>query len=54
MRGVRDIEAARRMGFEAYASVEDAIAAAEADLGSAASVTLMQRPRHFIPRVSHA
>ena len=52
--GVRDTSAARRMGFEAYAGVEDAVAAAEAELGSAASVTLMQRPRHFIPRVSPA
>lgn len=50
--GVRDTEAAKRMGFEAYASVEDAVAAAEAELGRTASVTLMQRPRHFIPRVS--
>lgn len=52
--GVRAADAARRMGFEAYASVEDAVAAAQAELGSAASVTLMQRPRHFIPRVSPA
>ena len=50
--GVRDTEAAKRMGFEAYASVEDAVAAAEAELGRTASITLMQRPRHFIPRVS--
>ena len=50
--GVRDTEAAKRMGFEAYASVEDAVAAAEAELGKTASITLMQRPRHFIPRVS--
>ena len=50
--GVRDTDAAKRMGFEAFASVEDAIAAAEAELGRTASITLMQRPRHFIPRVS--
>lgn len=50
--GVQDAEAARRMGFEAYASVEDALAAAQAELGGGASVTLMQRPSHFIPRVS--
>ena len=50
--GVQDTAAARRMGFEAYASVEDALAAAQAELGKAASVTLMQRPPHFIPRVS--
>ena len=50
--GVRDADAARRMGFEAYPSVEDAVAAAEAELGRTASITLMQRPRHFIPRVS--
>lgn len=50
--GVQDAAAARRMGFEAYASVEDALAAAQAELGKTASVTLMQRPPHFIPRVS--
>ncbi|MCI0441430.1 MAG: nickel-dependent lactate racemase [Chloroflexi bacterium] len=50
--GVKDADVARRLGFEAFATVEDAIAAAEAELGRAASITLMQRPPWFIPRVS--
>ncbi|MCH8207150.1 MAG: DUF2088 domain-containing protein [Chloroflexi bacterium] len=50
--GVKDRSAARRCGFEAFPTVEDAIEAAEAELGSDASITLMQRPPQFIPRVS--
>jgi hypothetical protein len=50
--GVSDPEAANRCGFEAFATVEDAIKAAEAELGRTASVTLLQRPPQFIPRVS--
>jgi hypothetical protein len=52
--GVEDTEAAARCGFEAFATVEDAIQAAEAELGRAASITLLQRPPQFIPRVSPA
>lgn len=50
--GVRDRSVARRCNFEAFPTVEDAIEAAEAELGSDASITLMQRPPQFIPRVS--
>ena len=49
--GVRDFDAAKRCGFEAFATVEEAIAAAEAELGEQASISLMQRPPQFIPRV---
>ena len=50
--GVKDFEAARRCGFEAFATVEEAIEAAESEVGKAASITLLQRPPQFIPRVS--
>ncbi len=50
--GARDPDAASRCGFEAFNTVEDAIQAAEAELGRTASITLLQRPPHFIPRVS--
>jgi nickel-dependent lactate racemase len=50
--GVKDPGAAKRCGFEAFATVEDAIAAAEAELGRTASITLLQRPPGFIPRVA--
>ena len=50
--GVKDWEAAARCGFEAFATVEEAIQAAEAELGKTASITLLQRPPQFIPRVS--
>jgi hypothetical protein len=50
--GVKDLDAARRCGFEAFETVEDAIQAAEAELGRTASITLLQRPPQFIPRVS--
>ena len=43
---------ATRCGFEAFATVEEAIEAAEAELGSTADITLLQRPPQFIPRVS--
>jgi hypothetical protein len=50
--GVRDLDAAKRCGFEAFATVEDAIQAAESELGRTASISLLQRPRQFIPRVT--
>ena len=50
--GVKDFDAARRCGFEAFDTVEEAIKAAEVELGKEASISLMQRPPHFIPRVS--
>ena len=50
--GVKDFEAAARCGFEAFATVEEAIEQAEAELGTDAGITLLQRPPQFIPRVS--
>ena len=50
--GVKDVDAAARCGFRAFATVEEAIEAAEAELGKTAEITLMQRPPQFIPRVS--
>ena len=50
--GVKDFDAARRCGFEPFATVEEAIESAEAELGTNAEITLMQRPPQFIPRVS--
>ena len=50
--GVQDPEAAQRCGFEAFETVEEAIEAARSDLGVSASITLLQRPPQFIPRVS--
>ena len=52
--GVQEPETARRCGFEAFANVEDAVQAAESVLGRTASITLLQRPPQFIPRVSSA
>ena len=52
--GVKDPDAASRCGFDAFATVEDAIEAAEAELGRTASITLLRRPPQFIPRVSAA
>ena len=52
--GVKDFDVARRCGFEPFETVEDAIEAAEAELGSTAEITLLQRPPQFIPRVSPA
>jgi hypothetical protein len=50
--GVADFDAVRRCGFEPFATVEGAIQAAEAELGGTSDITLLQRPAHFIPRVS--
>ena len=50
--GVKDPEVARRCGFEAFKTVEEAVAAAESELGPSSSITLLKRPPQFIPRVS--
>ena len=51
--GVKDFDAARRCGFEAFATVEEAIEAAQSELGKPdADITLLQRPPQFIPRVT--
>ena len=50
--GVKDFDAVRRCGFEPFATVEEALESAEAELGKTAEITLMQRPPQFIPRVS--
>ena len=50
--GVKDFDAARRCGFEPFATVEEALESAQAELGGSPDITLMQRPPQFIPRVS--
>ena len=50
--GGKDFDAVRRCGFEPFATVEAAIEAAEAELGGQPDIALLQRPPHFIPRVS--
>ena len=50
--GVRNFEVAARCGFEGFATVEEAIERAEAEIGKKASITLLHRPPQFIPRVS--
>ena len=50
--GVKDPEVARRCGFEVFRTVEEAVAAAESELGRSSSITLLKRPPQFIPRVS--
>lgn len=49
--GVRDFEAVRRCGFEPFATLEEALAEAEATLGQGCRITLLQRPPPFIPKV---
>ena len=46
--GARDREAARRLGFEPFDSVEDAIAEAEATLGKDCSITYPDMKQNFI------
>ena len=50
--GAKDFDAVRRCGFEPFATVEEAIEAAESELGKSSEITLLQRPPQFIPRVS--
>lgn len=50
--GVKDFDAARRCGFEAFTTVEEALEAAESELGKDASISLLKRPPTFIPRIS--
>lgn len=50
--GVRDVDSAKRLGFEAFATVEEAIAAAESELGNTASISLINRPPQLVPRVT--
>ena len=50
--GVKDFDAAERCGFRAFATVEEAIEAAQSELGKDASISLLKRPTTFIPRVS--
>ena len=49
--GVKDFDVAARLGVEAFPTVEEAIAAAQSELGVDASMTVLQRPPHLIPRV---
>jgi nickel-dependent lactate racemase len=50
--GVKDFDAVKRCGFQPFATVEEAISAAQTELGRDSGITLMQRPPQFIPRVS--
>ncbi len=50
--GVRDFDAVKRCGFTPFATVEEALDAAQGELGRDSEITLMQRPPQFIPRVS--
>lgn len=50
--GVKDFDVARRCGFRAFATVEEALDAAQAELGGDSSISLLKRPPSFIPRVS--
>lgn len=52
--GVQNPQIAHHLGFQAHTTIENAIAAAQAELGTSATITLMQRPPHFIPKVSPA
>lgn len=48
--GVKDFEAANRCGVTPFATVEEAIQAAESNLGHSASISLLQRPPHLDPK----
>lgn len=50
--GVRDEEAARRCGIEPFPTVEAAIEEARNRLGRDASISVLERPPNFIPRIS--
>jgi hypothetical protein len=50
--GCKDPAVVRRMGFEPFPSVQEALAAAEAEMGKGYSLTVLERPRALIPRVS--
>lgn len=49
--GATDFETARRLGFEPFASVEEAVAEAENLLGSDCSITYLDMPESFICNV---
>ncbi|MFQ5933915.1 MAG: transcriptional regulator, partial [Dehalococcoidia bacterium] len=51
--GVQDFDVARRMGFEPFATVEDAIAEAETRLGKDCGITYHATPPVSIARVSN-
>lgn len=50
--GVQDVEAARRIGFEPFTTVEEAIAEAEAILGKDCTISYLPMPPMFIPAVA--
>jgi len=51
--GVKDTEVATRLGFQAFASVEVALKAAQAELGkNDPSITLLKKSPQCIPKVS--
>ena len=49
--GATDFEAARRLSFEPFASVEDAIAEAEKLMGKDCSITYLDMPQSFVTNV---
>jgi len=49
--GATDFEAARRIGFEPFASVEEAISEAESLMGKDCSITYLDMPESFICNV---
>ena len=49
--GVKDFDAVKHCGFQAFATVEDALKAATEQLGKNPSVTMLKRPPTFIPKV---
>ena len=49
--GVKDFDAVKRCGFKPFSTVEKALKAAEFELGKKPSITMLNRPPTFIPRV---
>jgi hypothetical protein len=49
--GATDFETAKRLGFEPFASVEEAVAEAENLLGSDCSITYVDMPESFVCNV---
>ena len=50
--GVKDFDSVKRCGFKPFSTVEKALKAAEFQLGKQPSITLLNRPPTFIPKVN--
>lgn len=50
--GVKDLDAVKMRLHAPFTKVEEALDAAQVEMGRKSEVTLMQRPPQFIPRVS--